>query len=256
MSQTIQHRIVNLFSERLRDALIAGFQGFIPVDADDKQTLMDKADIGGTFTGLYPRKFEIEVVSTTATGGVIHILETTLWADLYQTHPAAFDDDVSFTFDTPLEIAGSGVTISLASTVESGDKWVMRCGNASSTVVNIVPNVVDFDDAQTPFVTVYATNDDETQVVQSKTDHELSIVVVLVVSNEEFESGIGYEIVGDIRDCINRDRALYDNDICLSTDCSVISSGIFDASKVTGKTTFKIDCTVRYRTQYNNSRSR
>lgn len=251
MSLTIESRIYSLICDRIQDGMVSTEALSCAVSSPDAAS---RSSFSGTYTGSTPRKFLITVDSVTETGGVAHVLETTLWASF--THPASYDENITFTFDTPFQIDTTGISYIIKSTAQANDAWEIRVATASKTVLNVVPHPFDYNDLETPSIAVYSTDDSANPQVQGLTDHELSIVCLVVVEKDTFEAGIGHEIVGDLCDILNRDRALYDNSVCLATDCYVTGHRIFDASISTGKAIFQVDATVKYRTQFNNSRSR
>jgi hypothetical protein len=249
MSLTIQHRIELLIAERLSDHLVCNSEKFVLTATENKETLLEKLSLSGEYAQSYPRKFSISVIDN----DTLHVTERTLWADMRE-HPVEYDADVSFVNFTPFDIADSGIVATITGGVV-GDYWIVKGGKASNTLVDIVAHPV-LDDEVVPRLSVYAAGNEVDRKVLDKDENELDIILRLAVSGDDFESGIAHEWLGDITDCLNRDRSLYDNTECLTTDFYFDSSFLIDASRESGKAIFQIQAKAKFRTSHTNSRKR
>lgn len=251
MSLTIEHRIIDLIVERLRDHMVNGAQAFVSSEEKNAYTLGQLITLGGVPSVSVPRKFELEVTAT----GKCSITETTLWADLGVNAPTPFSGIVDFTVGTPFQIADSGVTATIKTGYATGNCWLVRVANAYETVVNIVPHPFDYNEIPTPSISVYMGETQDTQQVQGKTDSDMALRLVLCVDKNTFEAGGHLEILGDIRDCINRDYHLWDNETCLATMCKQDSHSLIDLTD-SNSAIFTIDASITYRSMTKNARSK
>jgi len=251
MSLTIENQISNLITERLRDHMVDGSAVFVSNDDPNAHTLLGLINISGTSVCMYPRKFEISIVSSVTA----HIKETTLFADMGNSAPAPFESDVLYVIGTPFAITDTGLFASVSNSVSDGNKWLLRIGQASSTVSNIDAHPFDYTALPTPSISVYSTDTENDKEISNVSSANLTVVCILCVDAQTFEAGIAHEIIGDIQDCINRDRALWDNTQCLASECFKKNHSIIDRSD-SGTVIFKIEINVKYRTQLKNSRSK
>lgn len=251
MSLTIENQISNLITNRLKDHMINGATISISDDVPNARTLLELISISGTSVYDYPRKFEISISSST----LVHIKETTLFADLGNSAPTPFESDVSYVIGTPFVISDSGLSATAHAGVSIGNAWTLRIGQASNTVTNIDAHPFDYTSLPTPSISVYSTDTENDKEISNVSSANLTVVCILCVDAQTFEAGIGYEIIGDIQDCINRDRALWDNTQCLASECFKKNHSIIDRSD-SGTVIFKIEINVKYRTQLKNSRSK
>ena len=248
MSFTIEHCIIDLMVERLRDHMVSGAQLFVESE-DNAYTLSQRITLGGTPSVSVPRKFELKVTAL----GKCSVTETTLWAELGISAPTPFTGVVDFVTGVPFQIADSGVTATIQLGHAIDDSWLVRVANACETVVNIVPHPFDFNELPTPSISVYMGDTQDTQQVQNKTDSDMALSLVLCVDRNTFEAGNHLEILGDIRDCINRDYHLWDNTTCLATMCKQDSHSLFDLTD-SNSAIFTIDVSITYRSTTKNAR--
>ena len=249
MAFTIEHRIIDLIVERLRDHMVSGAQAFVSSEKENAYSLGQLIAIGGTPSVSVPRKFELEVTAA----GKCNVTETTLWADLGVNAPIPFSATVDFEVGIPFAIADSGVTATIKLGYAIGNEWLVRVANACETVVNIVQHPFDYNELPTPSISVYMGVTQDTQQVQSKTDSDMALSLVLCVDKVSFENGDHLEILGDIRDCINRDMHLWDNTTCLAMTCRQDSHALFDLTD-SNSAIFTIDVSITYRTTTTNAR--
>lgn len=249
MPLTIENQVIQLITERLRDHMVNGAY-VVPMGSENVSTLSNKIALSGDPVTTYPRKFEIEVVSATE----VRVIETTLWADLGNNHPAPIDEDIEFTAGTPFVIGDTGVSVSITSPV-AGDSWQLRIGNAAHTVFAVEAHPFDYESLPTPSISVYLSTTSESITTTQHVDSEARINIVLCVDANTFESGLGYELIGDIRDCINRDRALWDNQKCLAINCISTNHELFDLTD-SNSAIFMIEGLITYRSQLKNSRAK
>ena len=251
MSLTIEHRIIDLITERLRDHMVNGAQLFVSSLVENAYSLAQLLVLGGSPSVAVPRKFELEVTAL----GKCRVKETTLWADLGINAPTPYLATIDFVVGTPFQIADSGVTATIQTGYAVGNAWLIRVANAYETVVNIEPHPFDYNELPTPSISVYMGETQDTQQVQSKTDSDMALSLVLCVDKNTFESGGHLEILGDIRDCINRDYHLWDNETCLATMCKQDSHSLIDLTD-SNSAIFTIDVSITYRSNTKNARSK
>jgi hypothetical protein len=251
MSLTIESQISNLITERLRDHMICGSAIFVPSDSMNAHTLLGMIEITGLSTCIYPRKFSINVVSST----IAHIKETTLYADMGNNAPIPFESDVTYSIGVPFAVTNTGLFATIKADAYPDSSWLLRVGQSSNTVSNIEIHPFDYTSLPTPSICIYATHTDNNREIMNAFVSDMTLVCILCVDTETFEAGVAYEIIGDIQDCINRDRALWDNTKCLSMDCYKRSHEIIDCSD-SGTVIFKIESQIKYQTQLKNARSK
>lgn len=246
---TIEHRIANLIVDRLKDCMINGALAFVREGVPNASSLKDRMVLGGTVPTTIPRKFELLVTAT----GKVRVKETTLWADLGTQAPAPYLETIDFVAGVPFDIAGTGVTATLASTYKLNDEWIVRIANAYSTIVNIVSHPFDFTSLPTPSISVYFGITEDAPVVTEKIESTVPLEIMFCVDANTFSSGKALEMIGDIRDCINRDRSLWDNTECLAANCICNSHQPFDLTD-NGVAIFNISSTITYRSNKKNAR--
>lgn len=249
MALTIEHRVINLITERLRDHLISGAASFALAGTTNPTAILARMVLGGSANVPYPRKFEIEITEA----GKASITETTLWANLGNKSPEPYETVIDFSVGVPFAIDDTGVTMTIQTGYAIGDICLVRMGNADKTIVNIVPHPFDFTSLKLPSLSVYIGDTTSQTSITEGTESRAPLILVLCVSASEFNSGDVYEILGDIRDCINRDRNLWDNTTCLSTDLQYNSHELFDLTD-NNAAIFMIDSTITYRSNTKNSR--
>ena len=247
MSLTIENRIVNLIAERISDHMIAGALAFVPEGSMDADTLINRIALSGSFTGPIPRKFELEITAL----GTVAILETPLWADL-GPH-AQYSQSISYTSGVAFDLTDTGVDIALTG-AEVGDKWLVRCGTASTSVPAVYENYFQFESMPFPAITVVWLGGSHIPEVQGYLDVTGTLTCYLSVSATQFESGEAREILGDLRNCLNRDSHLWDGSVCLANDCLTNSDELFDRSE-NGSVIFRLDSTIKYRSKLKDARS-
>lgn len=247
MSLTIENRIVALIAERISDHMIAGALAFVPEGSVEPDTLINRIALSGAFTGSVPRKFELEVTVL----GTVQITEKTLWADL-GLH-AQYSDSISYTSGVPFDLTDTGVDITLTG-AEIGDKWLVRCGTASSSVPAVYENYFQFETMPFPAITVVWLGGSHSPEASGYLDVTGTLACYLSVSASQFESGEAREILGDLRNCLNRDRHLWDGSVCLANDCLTNSDEMFDRSD-NGSVIFRLDSTIKYRSKLKDARS-
>jgi len=248
MALTIEHRIFNLICERLRQHMVS--DSVVSIGVDSPISMFERIAVSGSFSGTYPRAFEILITGP----GTCHITETTLFANLGTSAPAPYEDDIVFTAGIPFEIDSTGISITIASDYLVNDEWLIRLGNAAYSVPNIYESPIDYESIQSvPSIAVYATGNTVNQLILDKSELTMDVVLILTLSKEQVENGHHLEILGDIRDCINRDAKLWDNTTCLAEDCNYQSDAYYEQTD-RGNAIFICNLQVRYRTTLNNSR--
>lgn len=251
MSFTIEHRIFELVCERLRQhfagntpdsAILA-----IPVGDDVKN--IDLITISGNFTGLYSRSFEISKVSD----GVCHIKEVTLFAELGNSAPVPFDDDVLYSDGVAFEVAGSGMSIAISADAEDGMEWMLRMGNAFMKIPDIWEHPIDYAGKGTPCICVYASGNTSDALVLEKLECVMDLDILLCLGKEAVENGDHLEILGDIRNMVMRDPHLWDGATCLSENFAY-RGDIYYEQTDRGNSIFLCNCQITYRSSIKNAR--
>lgn len=249
MSFTIEHQIMNLLSERFRQHMVDNAIVLVPAGNETPVAAQNGVSISGSFSGAYPRSFNISVLSADE----LTITENTLYADLGTDAPAPYNQVVSFAPGIPEPISGTGISIAISADVPIGTIYQLRMGNASFTIAEVHEHPRDLNEMSVPSIAIYssgnACQNAPNETMQSSTD----ITIALTVSPEQVENGDHFEMLGDIRDCINRDPHLWNNTTCLSSDVVYTGDSYFDQSDA-GNSIFTASVQIVYRSKTKNAR--
>lgn len=247
--KTIEHRIVDLIAERLRQHMVCNAMALINSDTETPTFDAENIAVSGAYTGAIPREFRLVF----SMAGTLAIQETTLFADMGTDQPTPFFDLSAYEIGEAIEIDSTGISVSINSEIASETEYLIRMGNASVSVPEIVLHPVNFYDLQAPSISVFYSGDSTQNQTVAQTRATLELSVVLCVSPEMMKEGIHLEVLGDIRDCINRDPHLWDGSACLSDDIAFTGSNYFDQVD-RGNSYFVATAQIVYRSQTKNSR--
>jgi len=246
MKFTIEHEIFDLICERLKQHLVCG--AMIEIPESKPISHYSKIEISGTQNILYPRTFEVSITGENK----CTISEKTLFADLGTSAPIPYFQEIDYVAETPFEIDSTGIYLLIKSSAEIEDEWLIRIGNAYSSVV-VYPHPFDYSGLPAPSLGVYATGNSSSPLVLEKQESVMDLDIVLTLSKEQVENGDHLEILGDIRDCINRDQKLWNGTSCLSENL-IYMSDVYLEQTDRGNSIFVCSAQITYRSQLKNAR--
>ena len=247
--KTIEHRISDLIEERLKQHMVKNV--LLLVDSESNTPAFDAGNIvaRGTYSGSYPRSFEIQV----NTDSTVDISEVTLFADLGADSPLPYVDSVSFTVGTPFAISSTGILLEITDLPTVNTKYMVRMGNAFASIPDVIQHPVNFYDLNAPSLSVFFDGDAAQNLPVERTRSTMDMNIVLALGPEAVSKGDHYELLGDIRDCINRDPHLWDGTTCLSDDVMFTGSNYFDQID-RGNSYFVIVAQIVYQSKTKNAR--
>lgn len=247
---TIEHRIMDLLENRLRQYMVAGTAVYVSTESDNPILWSESISTSGTLLQAYPRAFELEITATEK----CKITEVTLYASLGMDAPDPYSGVIDFVSNIPFVISNSGLSVTIKESFTVGMKWLLCASNASYSIGDISnKRIYDPNALPSPSLSLYAIGGPAENNTVDQKDYQLNAFIVLAISKEMYESGAQYEILGDLRDFINSDSALYDNSVCLATNVVYVSDQYFDLSD-REDSIFKIELRINYSTKLTDAR--
>jgi len=239
---TIEHRIMNLLETRLRQYLVNGSAIYVSSETLNPVLASESITSSGVLVQSYPRSFELEITEA----GKCKISEVTLYANLGFDAPEPYISTVDFLPGVPFSISDSGISITILDSYENGMKWLVCASNAAYTIGDVSnKRIYDPNALPSPSISLYATGNDMVYESVDQMDCALDVYLILSISKEMYEFGAQYEILGDLRNFVNKDTNLFDNSICLANNFVYLSDEYFDLSD-REDSIFKITMRVNY----------
>lgn len=248
MTYTIERQVFELITERLKQHLVNNYY----IGRDDNMSIEDSSrlSISGNYNGSYSREFVLEITAE----GVLDVSETTLFADLGSSAPAPIHIEINFEDGVSFDISTIGLSGIIAEGASVGDAWLLRCGIASHSILQVVSHPSELYDLASHSLAIYSAGNERKDIILETEESTSNIAMYLTLAKEYVENNEHFEIIGDIRDCINRDPKLWDNTKCLASDLKYLSDIYYEQTD-RGNSIFEISIQVTYRNQLKDSRA-